>query len=142
MPQPYAIVIFDGECAFCDRSVKWIIHHDRAARLRFTPRQSAVGQELLAKHGLPPEGVDSMILIEGDRVSTHSTGVLRIAKLLPLPWKLGAANLLIPRFIRDFLYRAMAKRRYKVAGKVDACSIPTPEQRSRILDEMPIRPTS
>jgi len=138
MKQPQAIVIFDGECAFCDRSVKWIINHDRAARIRFAPRQSPTGQQLLAKNGFPPEGIESMILLEGPRVSTHSTGVLRIAKLLPFPWKLGAANLIIPRFIRDFFYRAFAKRRYKIAGKMDSCSIPTPEQRLRILDDSPV----
>ena len=137
MPEPYAIVVFDGECAFCDRSVKWIIKHDRAGRFRFAPRQSPVGQRILAKFGLPPEGIESMILVEGSRVSTHSTAVLRIAKLLPWPWKWSAAFLLVPRAIRDWLYRGVAKRRYKIAGKLPACSVPTPEQRERILDETP-----
>ncbi|HSU68997.1 MAG TPA: DUF393 domain-containing protein, partial [Tepidisphaeraceae bacterium] len=68
MPEPYSIVLFDGECAFCDRSVKWIIGHDPSARLRFVSRQSALGQQLLARHGLPPEGVESMILIDEDSV--------------------------------------------------------------------------
>lgn len=133
MPKPYAIVVFDGECAFCDRSVKWIIDHDRAGRFRFAARQSPVGQRLLAEHGLPPEGVESLILIDGDAVSTHSTGVLQIAKDLPFPWKVMAAFLLVPRPIRDFFYRAVAKRRYKIAGKMPVCSLPTPEQRGRIL---------
>lgn len=133
MPQPYAIVLFDGECAFCDRSVKWIIDHDRQGRFRFAPRQSPTGQRLLAEHGLPPEGVESMILIDGGKVRTHSTAVLHIAGKLPFPWKLGSAFLLVPPFARDFAYRAMAKRRYKIAGKMPVCALPTMEQRSRIL---------
>ncbi|HEX4792436.1 MAG TPA: DCC1-like thiol-disulfide oxidoreductase family protein [Humisphaera sp.] len=137
MPEPYAIVLFDGECAFCDRSVKWIIDHDRAGRFRFAPRQSPVGQLLLAKRGLPPEGIESMILIADDIVSTHSTAVLRIAKRLPFPWNAAAVFLLVPRPIRDFFYRALAKRRYKIAGKMPVCSVPTPEQRGRILVELP-----
>jgi predicted DCC family thiol-disulfide oxidoreductase YuxK len=129
-----AIVLFDGECAFCDRSVRWIMNRDRAGRVRFAPRQSPAGQRLLAEHGLPPEGIESMILIEGSRVSTHSTAVLRIGRLLPFPWNLGATlALVVPRFVRDLGYKAIAKRRYKLAGK---CSVPTAEQRERILDKV------
>ena len=135
MPEPYAIVLFDGECAFCDRSVKWIMDHDRVGRFRFAARQSPVGQRLLAEHRLPPEGVESLILVEGLAISTHSTAVLRIAKGLPFPWKVLATFLFVPRPIRDFFYRAVAKRRYKIAGKMAACSVPTPEQRGRILSE-------
>lgn len=78
-----------------------------------------------------------MILVEGSRVSTHSTAVLRIASMLPWPWRAAGVFLLIPRSIRDVLYRQVAKRRYKIAGKMPACSVPTPEERQRILDEVP-----
>ena len=135
MSEPFAIVLFDGDCAFCDRSVKWIIDHDRAARLRFAPQQSPVGKQMLVRHRLPVEGIESMVLIEADRVSTHSTAVLRIARSLPWPWKLCAAGLVIPRPMRDMVYSWIARRRYKIAGKLEACSIPTHEQQSRILDD-------
>lgn len=78
-----------------------------------------------------------MILVEGSRVSTHSTAVLRIAGNLPWPWRAARAFLLVPRPIRDVFYRQVAKRRYKVAGKLSACSVPTAEQRQRLLDEVP-----
>ena len=137
MSEPYSIILFDGECAFCDRSVKWIINHDPAMRFRFAARQSPAGQRFLAEHGLPPEGVESLILIEGPKVSTHSTGVLRIAGKLPFPWKIARIFLLVPSPIRDFFYRALARRRYRIAGKMEACELPTPEQRERILDDCP-----
>ena len=137
MSEPFAIVLFDGDCAFCDGSVKWIIDHDRAGRLRFAPQQSPTGKQMLARHRLPVEGIESMVLIEADRVSTHSTAVLRIACSLPWPWKLCAAALVIPRPIRDFVYNGIAKRRYTIAGTLEACSIPTHEQQSRILDDPP-----
>jgi predicted DCC family thiol-disulfide oxidoreductase YuxK len=133
MTTPYAIVVFDGECAFCDRSVKWISNHDPVMRFRFAARQSSAGQRLLAEHGLPPEGIESLILIDGPTLATHSTAVLQIAKRLRFPWKLAAPFLLVPRPIRDFFYRAVAKRRYRIAGKLPVCSLPTPEQRARIL---------
>ena len=136
MPEPFAIVLFDGDCAFCDGSVKWIIDHDRAGRFRFAPQQSPVGEQMLTRHRLPVEGIESMVLIEADRVSTHSTAVLRIARSLPWPWKLGAAALVIPRRIRDVVYNGIAKRRYTIAGRLEACSIPTHEQQSRILDDL------
>lgn len=133
MAELYSIILFDGECAFCDRSVKWIINHDPRGVFRFAARQSPAGQRFLAEHGLPPEGVESLILIEGSRLSTHSTGTLRIASKLPFPWKLAAVFLLVPRAVRDFFYRAVARRRYRIAGKMEACAVPTPEQRERIL---------
>ncbi len=136
-----AIIIFDGECAFCDKSVRWIINHDPANRFRFAPRQSPAGQALLKEHGLPPEGVESLILVDGPNLSTHSTAVLRIAASLPLPWKLAGAFLLVPKPLRDFFYRALAKRRYRIAGKLDACAVPTPQQRERIIYDDP-RPVS
>jgi len=133
MQEPYAIIVFDGECAFCDRSVKWIIARDKAAQFRFAARQSEMGQRLLAEHGLPPEGIESLILIDGPNVATHSTAVLKIAGRLGFPWKLASAFLLIPQVVRDWGYRALAKRRYKIAGKLAACSVPTDEQRAPIL---------
>ena len=131
-PRLDVVVIFDGECAFCDRSIKWIMDHDRAARIFFAPRQSPAGQRLLAANGFPPEGVESMILVEGARISTRSTAVLRTARLLPFPWNAGATMLLaIPRFIRDGCYNFIARRRHQFGQK---CSVPTPEQRRRILE--------
>ena len=135
MKDSFAIVVFDGECAFCDRSIKWIIDHDRAGKFRFAARQSAVGQRVLAENGLPPEGIESLILVDGPSISTHSTAVLRIASKLPFPWKASGIGLLIPRPVRDLLYRAVAKRRYKLAGKLPFCSVPTPAQRERILQQ-------
>jgi len=130
-----AIILFDGECAFCNNSVRWIIKHDPAGHFHFAARQSPVGQRLLAENGLPPEGVESLILIDRGEVSTHSTAVLRIASQLPFPWKMAGVFLLVPRLVRDFFYRAVAKRRYRIAGKMETCSVPTPEQRGRILYE-------
>ena len=135
MSDPYAIIVFDGECAFCNGSVNWIIRHDPAVRFRFAARQSPAGQRLLAEHGLPPEGIESLILIDGPDVATHSTAVLRIAKQLSFPWKLAGLFLLVPRPIRDLLYRGVAKVRYRIAGRSQTCAVATPEQRARILED-------
>ena len=131
-PQLDVVVIFDGECAFCDRSIKWIMARDHAARISFAPRKSPAGQRLLAANGFTPEGVESMILLEATRISTHSTAALRTVKLLPFPWNAGAPMLLaVPRFIRDGCYNFIASHRHEFSNK---CSVPTPEQRRRILE--------
>ena len=135
MPDSYSIVMFDGECAFCDKAVRWIIAHDPRGRLRFVARQSPLGQKMLAEHGLPPEGLESMILFAGPRVFTHSSAVLGVAGRLPFPWKLGGLFRIVPPAIRNLLYSAIARRRYRIAGKVGQCSLPSPEQRRRILSE-------
>jgi predicted DCC family thiol-disulfide oxidoreductase YuxK len=133
MSDSHPIVIFDGECGFCDRTVSWIIAQDRAARFRFAPRQSPAAQRLFAENGLPPGGVESIVLIDGSAVFTHSTAMLRIASELSFLWNLFGLFLLVPRPIRDFGYRAFAKLRYLVAGRLPVCHVPTPEQRERML---------
>lgn len=140
MDHPHAIVLFDGTCGFCDATVRWLIARDRRAALRFAALQSATGQRLLAAHGLPVDWDQSLVLVEGPRASLLSTGTLRIMTYMPWPWKIAAAGLIVPRFIRDFFYRAFARRRYAVAGKLDAatCPLPTPEERARFLDDVPV----
>lgn len=131
-----AIVLFDGTCGFCDRTVRWLIAHDRAGRLRFAPLQSPVGQKYLAQFGLPLDYLESLVLVEPNRASTNSTGTFRILSYLPYPWKLFTTLLIVPRFLRDIGYRFIAKRRHSIARN-DACPIPTEEQRARFVDQMP-----
>lgn len=136
MDRHEAIVLFDGTCGFCNRGVRWLISRDRAARLRFAPLQSPIGQKYLSQFGLPPDYLESLVLIEPNRASTNSTGSFRILSYLPYPWKLLAGFLLVPRFIRDIGYRFVAMRRHSIV-KNEACPIPTPEQRARFIDQMP-----
>lgn len=138
MTPDYAIVLFDGTCGFCDATVRWLIARDRRAALRFAALQSPTGQQLLRQNGLPHDWDQSLVLIEGERASLLSTGTLRIMTYLPWPWKIAAVGLIVPRAIRDFVYRAFARRRYAVAGKVDptTCPLPTPEERARFLDRV------
>jgi predicted DCC family thiol-disulfide oxidoreductase YuxK len=132
------IVLFDGTCGFCDKSVRWFIRRDKAARLRFAPLQSELGQSLLKKHGLPADYDKSLVLIEGERASTSSTGTFRIISYLSWPWKAVSGLRIIPRFIRDAGYRFIANHRHTIAGSPDACPMPTAEERARFIDQMPV----
>jgi len=128
-----ALVLFDGYCNFCSRSVNFIIDHDKAAYFHFTSLQLEHGQKLLRDHGLKTDNFDSFILLEDGNVYTHSSAALRIARKLSFPWRLAYVCMIIPRPIRDFVYKLFAKNRYKLFGRREQCRIPSAEERARFL---------
>jgi predicted DCC family thiol-disulfide oxidoreductase YuxK len=131
MPSP--IVLFDGVCNVCNGGVNFIIDHDAGGRIRFAALQSDAGQELLGRFGLSRTALDTLVLVEGDRVSLRSTAALRIARYLDGWWRYLSALLLVPAFLRDPAYDLLAGNRYRWFGKRDACRVPTPAVRARFL---------
>ena len=130
---PHAIVLFDGECAFCERSVIFIANRDPAGYFRFGASQSPGAAALLAPFGVHRETARSIILIEDGRVYLRSTASLRIAGRLTFPWSLARFALIIPTPIRDAVYRVIAAIRHRVAGKSNACEVPPPAIRARMI---------
>jgi predicted DCC family thiol-disulfide oxidoreductase YuxK len=133
--QKPAIVLFDGVCNFCNASINFILQRDRRGDFQFASLQSEAGRRLISEAGLHDHDLDSMVLIEGDRVSVKSTAALRSAKRLPGLWPLAGLLLFIPRVIRDGCYDAFAARRYRWFGKQEACMVPTAEMRSRFIED-------
>ncbi len=127
-----AIILFDGVCNFCNDWVNFIIEHDSKDHFKFAPLQSEIAEKLLEKHNVNKE-TDSVILIEDGKAYTHSTAALRIARNMDGIWSVFYILFLVPRFIRDFFYKILAKYRYKLFGKKDECMIPTPEIRRKFL---------
>lgn len=129
------ILLFDGVCNVCNGAVNFVIDHDPEGRFRFASLQSDVARELLAAHGLAGLSLlSTSVLIDRGRAYVDSEGVLRAALRLGGAFKLVAPLLLLPRALRDPLYRAFAARRYRWFGKSDMCRVPTPEIRARFLD--------
>ena len=126
------LILFDGECNFCDASVQFIIKRDPKALFKFTSLQSDSGIDMLRKFGVS-EKTDSIVLIEGDHYYTESTAALKIARNLTGLWKLCYIFIVVPKPLRDIVYRFVAKSRYKWFGKKDACMLPSAEQRKRFL---------
>ena len=126
-------IIFDGDCLFCQRSVRFIHRHDASNRFRFASRQSAAGERLLAEAhvGLAP---NSMVLIDDAGVWLRSDAVLRIAGHLGLPWSLARVALWIPRVLRDAAYRVVAAIRHRLSGYLPACELPDAALRAKILE--------
>lgn len=95
------IILFDGECNFCDKSVQFIIKRDPEAIFSFTSQQGEAGQQMIKKHHAP-SSVDSIILIENDTYYLKSSAALRICRHLQGAWKLLFIFILVPYPIRDF----------------------------------------
>lgn len=141
------LVIYDGECGFCNHSIRWLLRRDRKDKLRFAPSTAPAVQELLASHGVPPvsqnsstgNGPDTILVLRNtgtaiEELLVRSNAILACLRVLPQPWPTFAAILrLIPRPIRESNYRFIARERYKIWGRYESCPIPTPEERSHFL---------
>ena len=126
------ILLFDGVCNFCNGSVQFIIKRDQAAYFQFASIQSEAGQALLTQYKIPVE-IGSVVFIENGRAYTESTAALKVCRQLDGAWKLFYVLLIVPPFIRNFVYRLFAKNRYRLFGQTEACMLPTKEQRKRFL---------
>lgn len=131
--RPHAVVLFDGTCAFCERSVVFISKRDPHDYFRFGASQSPEARARLAPYGVARETARSIILIEDGEIYLRSTAVLRIAARLSPPWSLARVFLHVPVPIRDALYRVVAAIRHRVAGTSNACEIPPKEIRERMI---------
>ena len=134
---PRPLMLYDGECGLCDRSLRFVLAHDRRGQFHFAPLQSDLGRREMARVGLDAAKLDSITLIDDDgRPHQFSDAVVRIGRRLDRPYSWGATLLrLVPRPLRDLGYRIVAKNRIAVFGTADAnktCSILPPEQRRRI----------
>ncbi len=127
------IILFDGVCNFCNGSVNFIIENDTKDHFKFAPLQSEIAQELLKKHNIDKNRTDSVVLIENDKAYTYSTAALKIARNLDGAYSMLYNLIIVPKFIRDFVYKTFAKYRYKLFGKKDVCMMPTTEFRRKFL---------
>ena len=133
------LVVYDGYCGLCNRSIRWFLKRDLFDRLRFTPSDSTAVTPILARHGIDALSPSSLIVIENpgnpsERILTRSTGVLAMLSQLPTPWPTCATLLgVVPRPLRDLGYRIVAALRYRLVGRYASCPIPTPEERRHFL---------
>lgn len=129
----YNIVLFDGVCNLCNGAVQFIIKRDKKDYFHFASLQSDIGNLLLADKDL--SNIDSIIFIEKGEIYYYSTAILKIARHLSGFYALLYIFIIIPPFIRDGLYRFVARNRYKWFGKQenDQCLLPTPALEAKLL---------
>lgn len=134
MPSNHIVVLFDGVCNLCNGSVQFIIKRDVKQIFKFASLQSTYAKDQLIKFGLPPLGLYSVMVIENGELYQRSDAVLRILANLGGFWYVLSGFKIIPRLLRDALYDAVAKNRYRFFGKKDQCMIPTPELKTRFIE--------
>lgn len=128
------IIVFDGVCNLCDGLVRFVLARDRRRRFRFAANQSPAGRRLLGDTATEAFR-RTLFLVDGEHIDWQSTAVLRIARGLGLPWSLAWIFVLVPRPIRDALYRFVARRRYRWFGRRDECRLPLPSEIDRFVTD-------
>ena len=132
-----SVIFYDGVCALCHRTVRFLIARDRAGVLRFAPLQ---GETFAAFRAAMPrdDGLDSVVYVRGygsgiARVFVRSEAILQALHDLGGFWRVVSWARIVPRFMRDGVYDLVARRRYRWFGRYDECRLPTPRQRDQLL---------
>lgn len=127
------IILFDGVCNLCNGAINFIIERDTKNVFQFAALQSEAGEALTTKFGIDTQKVDSIILIDNGTYYAKSTAALRVSKYLSGAYPLLYGFMIIPKFVRDWVYDYIAKNRYKLFGKKESCMIPTKELKAKFL---------
>lgn len=127
------IVLYDGTCGLCSKSVRWLLAHERDHELRFAPLQGETAAALRVRFPEIPETLESVVLVDGGRARLRSKAFLYAARHLRAPWRWMYGLRWVPAFLLDLGYRVIAKLRHRIWGRVDLCDLPAPEHRARFL---------
>ena len=134
------IVLYDGVCGFCNRAVQFIFKRDKKDLFRFAALQSQFARSVLQKHGVVADDLNTLYLVlnynqPSEKLLDRSTASIAIQRELGTFWRV-LANLygILPLSLRDWGYNLIARHRYRIFGKYDACPIPKPEERRKFLD--------
>lgn len=131
------VVLFDGVCGFCDASVRWLRERDPVGRLRFAALQGETARALRERHPEIPEDGGSLVVVESvggeERVRLRSAAVIAACGALERPPRWLRWLAAAPTPLADLGYRLFARVRYRFFGKLDACRVPSAEERARFL---------
>ncbi len=126
------IVFFDGVCGLCNSSVDWLLRHDKNQRFLYSPLQGQAASEKLSAEQLAD--LDTIVYYRNGKALLRSDAALYIVKDLGGIWSMLYGFIILPRFLRDGIYKWVSRNRYKWFGKKEACRIPSKEERARFLD--------
>jgi len=128
------VLLIDGHCNMCHGLAKFVVGRDKRAVFRFASLQSELGRRLLKEGGMPEDALETFVMVDNGKYYTNSTAALRIGRKLGWPWSVAYPAIVVPRFVRDRVYRFVARRRYRWFGRSESCLLPTPDMRSRFLE--------
>lgn len=127
------VILYDGICVFCSRWVRFVIARDQEKRFRFTPIQSAYGVRLAQAFGIDPDDPDTNAVIHGGRAHLKSDAALTVLSNLS-GWSWTRVLFAVPKPLRDVVYGLVARNRYRIFGRYEACFVPDAELRARVLE--------
>lgn len=134
IPKHKKLILFDGVCNLCNNSVQYVIKKDKKNTYLFAPLQGDIGQQIINTFDVDTAKTDSILLYTNGKLYSKSTAALKVAATLGFPTNMLSIFLIVPPFIRNWVYDFIAKNRYKWYGRKDACMIPTPELKSKFME--------
>ena len=137
--QGRAVLLYDGVCGLCQRTVRWMLRHDPEGRLLFAPQQWPIAAEVFAHHAIEMEQVNSVVLVSnfgeaGEGIALRSDAILDCLSVLGGGWGVLASVVrVVPRGLRDAVYQWIARNRIRFFGAAELCALPAPAERARFL---------
>ncbi|MES2440155.1 MAG: DCC1-like thiol-disulfide oxidoreductase family protein [Verrucomicrobiota bacterium] len=129
------VLFFDGDCAFCSKSVRQVVALDKHRRISFAPLQGKLAAEKdFAKHAAAAGGTMVLLRESDGKVFMKSDALIELARVLGGWWRMTTLTRLIPKFLRDTVYGWIADNRHRFMGKSDSCSLPDPEVLKRLRE--------
>jgi predicted DCC family thiol-disulfide oxidoreductase YuxK len=133
------LILYDGVCGLCNRGVRFVLKRDRKCVFRFAALQSSAGREILARHGIQLDALDTFYVVQdfglaGERVLARSSAAIYTAARLGGVWKAVTVLRILPQHVRDFVYDTIARRRYRIFGRYNTCPLPEARYRDRFID--------
>jgi predicted DCC family thiol-disulfide oxidoreductase YuxK len=125
------VLFYDGDCAFCSSSVRRVLKLDRSGQIDFAPLKGKLSQA----HGFSKVAETMILFRESDgKTFTHSDGLIQLARIFGGAWWIFTLARFIPKPLRDWVYRSIARNRYRIMGKNDHCALPDPELLKRLRE--------
>ena len=134
------VILYDGVCGLCDRSVRFVLRHDQRGFFRFAALQGHFAAKALAHHGKDAAQLEAMCVIAGEKsrpeeLLCKSDAAIFVLRQLNWPWKAAVLLKIVPRGLRDRAYDWIARRRYRIFGKLEQCRVPSEAERARFISE-------
>lgn len=129
----FPVLFYDGDCGFCNRSVQFVLDHERGPEMHFCALQSEQAKGFFRERNFPQPDLSTLYVWDGEKLYERSSGALKVAGYLKWPYSWLKAFVIVPKFIRDGAYNWIAKRRHRLAK--GTCALPTAGQRKRFLTD-------
>jgi predicted DCC family thiol-disulfide oxidoreductase YuxK len=141
VPVSTDLIVFDGECVLCSHFFRFMLRHDTAQRFSFATAQSELGQRLYRDLGLSTDDFETKLVIVNGQTFQRLDGFAAAMRALPGAWQILGLCRFLPGFVKDPLYLAVARNRYRIFGRAKTCMVPDPEVQARFLDWKPAKDT-